>query len=201
MYPAEQPCRFFFLLLLLLLRFFLLSPSVPKWMAIRGGVADVVKPNYDPSQNRRCDEDKGGGQKRKPPREPCVERVCKTAAGLSTPDWRLLVVALPSAVYSRTGISLRTFLRQQAFVSERGRASRLSRGARCECARYFPRLPDETIHHVRTQARLVSIVELSCRRFRYSAAKSGEISSLNGVALDVYRALQKKLSFLNMRYM
>ena len=100
------------------------------------GVADVVTPNYDPSWNQPRDEDKRGGRKRKPPvnrrgdGERCVERVCKTAAGLSTPDWRLLVVALPSAVYSRTGISLRTFLRQRLFVSERLVSESLSSVAR-----------------------------------------------------------------------
>lgn len=31
-------------------------------------------------------------------------------AGISTPDWRPLVVALPSAVYSRAGISVRPFV-------------------------------------------------------------------------------------------
>lgn len=39
----------------------------------------------------------------------CCRIVC-AKAGISTPDWRPLVVALPSAVYSRTGISVRPFV-------------------------------------------------------------------------------------------
>lgn len=60
-----------------------------------------------------------GGRKRKP-HEAEVRTsdrwiVC-AKAGISTPDWRPLVVALPSAVYSRAGISVRPFVPWPTFI-------------------------------------------------------------------------------------
>lgn len=83
-------------------------------------------------------------------------------AGISTPDWRPLVVALPSAVYSRTGISVRPFVPWPTSILFNAPRTNLSsfggqRERERECTCYFPDCSRGA--HVHTYAVRLSLVE------------------------------------------